>query len=116
MSTGLDSARWAGAVVGAAAGLATLEFPTVGWSVVIAFVAGAVIARRGAAAGGAMLAVMGLEWVTLLLANGTWPEVASWIATGALMLASGGALLLVDRWRREPTDAEPLDRATDRRR
>jgi hypothetical protein len=90
------SGRLAGFAVGAAAGLATLEFPPVGWLVVVAFVLGAVVARRALSGVGAMLSAMGVVWLTLLTANGGSGDLAGWVVTGAAILASGVGLLAID--------------------
>jgi hypothetical protein len=88
-----------GLVVGFAVGVATLEFPTVGWVVVAAFVVGAAVAHQLVAAGGALLLGMGLAWISLLLSSGAVPELLGWFLTGLAMLIAGLVVLCVDRLR-----------------
>ena len=96
-----------GFVVGVAAGFATLEFPTLGWLLVIMFVIVAAILgpRIGAIAG--LLTGLGSIWLVLLgrvaiscQATGSElgchaPDIEPWLVAGGAMLAAGVALTVV---------------------
>jgi hypothetical protein len=106
-----------GFVVGLTAGLATLEIPTVGWLLVVAFAIPALIGRQRAAAIGGLLTGLGTIWLVLLGRVAIAcparspnepgchaPDIGPWLAFGAAMFASGVLLsfgaLLVARGRR----------------
>ena len=101
----------AGFVVGVTAGFLTLEFPTLGWLLVVAFaVPAAVVGPRVAALGG-LFTGMGAIWIALLgrialtcRATGGdlgchAPGIEPWIAFGGAMLAVGIALTVLGAWR-----------------
>jgi hypothetical protein len=96
-----------GFVVGVAAGFATLEFPTLGWLLVIVFgILAAILGPRIAAIGG-LLTGLGSIWLVLLghvaiscQATGNElgchaPDITPWLIAGGAMLAGGVALTLV---------------------
>jgi hypothetical protein len=96
-----------GFVVGAAAGFATLEFPPVGWLVVIVFAILAVIIGPRFAAIGGLLTGLGAIWLVLLgrvalqcqAPDGeigcSAPGIEQWLAVGGAMLAVGLSLTAV---------------------
>ena len=96
-----------GFVVGVAAGFATLEFPTLGWLLVIVFaILAAILGPRMAAIAG-LLTGLGTIWLVILgrvaiscQATGDElgchaPEIAPWLIAGGAMLATGVALTVV---------------------
>jgi hypothetical protein len=105
---GAARAGWIpGFVVGVATGFATLEFPTLGWLLVIVFaILAAILGPRIAAIGG-LLTGLGSIWLVLLghvaiscQATGNElgchaPEIAPWLIAGGAMLAAGISLTLV---------------------
>jgi hypothetical protein len=93
-----------GFVVGVAAGFATLEFPTLGWLLVILFaIVAAILGPRIAAIAG-LLTGLGTIWLVLLghvaiscQATGDEPgchapEIEPWLIAGGAMLGAGVAL------------------------
>ena len=96
-----------GFVVGIAAGFATLEFPTVGWLVVVVFAILALILGPRVAAIGGLFTGLGAVWLVLLgrvalecrAPDGEIgchaPGIEQWLAVGAGMLAIGVALTIV---------------------
>jgi hypothetical protein len=98
------SAWIAGLVVGVTAGFLTLEFPTLGWLLVVAFLVGGFVWRRPAAATGGLLTGVGLAWVALLgrvaltcRATGVElgcqaPGIEDWLAVGVGLLGAGIAI------------------------
>jgi hypothetical protein len=95
-----------GFVVGVTAGFATLEFPTLGWLLVVLFAIPATIVGPRAAAIGGLLTGLGAVWLVLLgrvavtcQATGEEigcyaPGIEQWLAVGAAMLAIGVALTI----------------------
>jgi hypothetical protein len=90
-----------GLAVGATAGFATLEIPSLGWLLIVAFaVPAAVVGLRLASIGG-LLTGLGGVWIVLLgrvaltcTATGDElgcqsPGIESWLAVGGAMLATG---------------------------
>ncbi|HZC32617.1 MAG TPA: hypothetical protein VE640_04945 [Candidatus Bathyarchaeia archaeon] len=107
MSRGARSGWIPGFVVGVAAGFATLEFPTLGWLLVIVFaIIAAILGPRIAAIAG-LLTGLGTIWLLLLghvavscQATGSElgchaPDIQPWLVAGGTMLAAGVALTLV---------------------
>jgi hypothetical protein len=102
--TGRARTTWiAGLVVGVAGGFLALEFPTLGWLILVLFaVPAAIVGARAAAIGGLLtgfgaiwLALLGRVAITCRAANGFGCEAAGiepWLAVGAWMLAIGFAL------------------------
>jgi hypothetical protein len=96
-----------GLVVGVAGGLLTLEFPTLGWLIVVAFAIPAAIVGPRAAAIGGLLTGLGGIWLVLLgrvaitcRATGEElgchaPGIESWLAVGGAMLAIGIVLSMI---------------------
>jgi hypothetical protein len=90
-----------GVAVGVTAGFATLEIPSFGWLLVVAFAVPATIAGPRLAAIGGLLAGIGGVWLALLgrvalkcTATGDEPGchapgIKSWLAVGGSMLAAG---------------------------
>jgi hypothetical protein len=106
----------AGLVVGVAGGFLALEFPTLGWLILVLFaIPAAVVGPRAAAIGG-LLTGFGACWLVLLgrvaitcQATGDElgchaPGIEPWLAVGAGVLAIGLALTIVAfaRARRRP--------------
>lgn len=98
----------AGLVVGLASGVLALVFPIVGYEIGLLFVAGALLARRTAAAIGGALLGAGAGWLALI-GNGAVrcdpqscvpPDLTPWLTVGLVMLAAGGALSVVAEVRR----------------
>jgi hypothetical protein len=97
----------AGLVVGVTAGFATLELPTLGWLLAVAFAISAALVGPRVAAIGGLLTGLGAIWFVLLgrvaltcQATGDElgchaPGIEPWLAVGAAMLAVGLALTLV---------------------
>jgi hypothetical protein len=96
------SRRWlSGVAVGVTAGFATLEIPSLGWLLVIAFALPAAISGPRLAAIGGLLIGLGGVWLALLgrvaltcTATGDElgcqsPGIESWLAVGGAMFASG---------------------------
>ena len=106
--SGRRRAGWfPGLVVGVAAGFATLEFPTVGWLVVVVFAILAMIVGPRVAAIGGLLTGLGTIWLVLLgrvaitcqapagQIGCSAPGIEQWLAVGGAMLAIGLALTIV---------------------
>ena len=101
------SAWLSGVVVGLAGGFATLEIPTLGWLVVVAFALGTLLARRVAWGVAGLLTGLGIIWIGLLgrvalTCDATAsesgchaPGIEGWLAVGVLMLVGGTALTIV---------------------
>jgi hypothetical protein len=101
-----------GLVVGAGGGFLTLEFPALGWLIVVAFAIPAAIVGPRAAAIGGLLTGLGGIWLVLLgrvaitcQATGEElgchaPGIESWLAVGGAMLAIGIVLSSVGARRR----------------
>jgi len=114
LSRSARSGWFPGFVVGVAAGIAALEFPTVGWLVVIVFVIlAAVIGPRTAAIGGLLTGLGAILLVLLgrvaIACQATGDELGChapgmepWLIGGGAMLATGVAatVLAVVRARR----------------
>jgi hypothetical protein len=107
-SNGSTRRGWLGGfVVGVTAGCLTLEFPSLGWLLAIAFaVPAAIVGPRFAAIGG-LLAGLGAIW-TVLLGHGALtcregcedPGIETWLVFGGSLLAAGLALSAIAAWRR----------------
>src|SRR5258705_9439811 len=105
--TGRARSGWiAGLVVGVAGGFLALEFPTLGWLILVLFaVPAAVVGPRAAAIGG-LLSGFGACWLVLLgrvaitcRATGDEPGceapgIESWLAVGAGIIVIGIALTI----------------------
>jgi len=112
MRTTARSAWLSGFIVGIAAGFGTLEIPTLGWLLVIAFAVGAVVSHRLLPAAGGLMTGLGISWVVLLgrvaltcRATGDdlgcrAPGIESWLAVGLGMLAVGVVLTALEGGRR----------------
>jgi hypothetical protein len=92
----------AGFVVGVAAGVATLEFPTLGWLLAVAFAVPAVIVGPRAAAIGGLLSGLGGVWL-VLLGRSHSPGIEPWLAVGAAMFGAGLLLSALAAWRARPS-------------
>jgi hypothetical protein len=97
----------AGFVVGVAAGCLTLEFPSLGWLLAIAFALPAAIVGPRAAAIGGLLAGLGAIWTVLIghvaltcRAGCEDPGIERWLIAGGGLLAAGLALSAIAAWRR----------------
>ena len=108
-----------GFAVGLTAGFATLEIPTLGWLLVIAFAIPAVVGRSRLAAIGGLLTGLGTVWLLLLgrvaltcraeAPNGigcSAPGIETWLAVAGAMLGAGIVLTAVARRRLVGHDAE----------
>jgi hypothetical protein len=105
--TGRARPSWiAGIVVGVAGGFLALEFPTLGWLILVLFaVPAAIVGARAAAIGGLLtgfgaiwLALLGRVAITCRAADGFGcqaPGIEPWLAVGAGMLAIGLALTTI---------------------
>jgi hypothetical protein len=105
------SAWFSGLVVGVVAGFLTLELPTLGWLLVVAYAVGALVWRRLLSGVGGLLTGIGVIWVTLLgrvaltcQATGDElgchaPDLGPWLLVGVTMLIAGLALTALDGWR-----------------
>ena len=90
-----------GLAVGVTAGFATLEIPSLGWLLVVAFAVPAAISGPRLAAIGGLLAGIGGVWMVLIgrvaltcTATGDElgchaPGIESWLAVGCAILAAG---------------------------
>jgi len=93
----------AGVVVGVAAGVLTLTFPTLGWLIVLAFLLGLIRAAPRLPAVGGLFCGLGTAWLVLLgrsnlecqafdAAPGQEcgsPDIGAWLAVGGALLAIG---------------------------
>jgi len=93
----------AGVVVGVAAGVLTLTFPTLGWLIVLAFLLGLIRAAPRLPAVGGLFCGLGTAWLVLLgrsnlecqafdAAPGQEcgsPDIGVWLAVGGALLAIG---------------------------
>ncbi len=93
-----------GLVVGVAAGFATLEIPTLGWLLVVAFAVPVLVGGPRRAAIGGLLTGLGGAWVILLGRVGLTchagceaPDLGSWLTVGAVMFAAGVLLTVLAR-------------------
>ena len=104
----------AGVVVGVAGGLLALEFPTLGWLILVLFaVPAAIVGPRAAAIGGLLIGLGGC-WLVLLgrvalTCRATVeelgcraPGIEPWLAASAVVLAVGLALTIVAFLRGRP--------------
>ena len=90
----------AGASVGATTGLLTLEFPSLGWLVLAAFVVPALLSATRVAAisgltvgfGGTWLALLGNSSASCRPPDCIAPDIAPWLAIGSGVLTTGIAL------------------------
>lgn len=105
--TGRARTSWiASLVVGVAGGFLALEFPTLGWLILVLFaIPAAIVGPRAAAIGGLLtgfgaiwLALLGRVAITCRAADGFGcqaPGIEPWLAVGAGVLAIGAALTIV---------------------
>lgn len=108
MSPNREKRGWlAGFVVGVAAGFLTLEFPSLGWLLAIAFAIPAAIVGPRVAAIGGLLAGLGAVWTVLLARVAVTcregceaPGIERWLIFGGGLLAAGLALSVIGVWRR----------------
>jgi hypothetical protein len=96
-----------GVVVGVAGGFATLEIPTVGWLIVVAFAILALVVGPRLMAIGGLFTGLGAIWLVLLgrvalecrapagEIGCSAPGIEQWLAVGAGMLAIGIGLTIV---------------------
>jgi hypothetical protein len=96
-----------GVTVGVTAGFATLEIPSLGWLLVLAFAAPAAMSESRLASIGGLLTGLGGVWIVLLgrvaltcTATGDElgcqsPGIASWLAVGGAMLGAGLLLTIM---------------------
>jgi hypothetical protein len=115
----------AGLVVGAAAGFLTLEFPSLGWFLAIAFAGPAAVVGPRLAAIGGLLTGLGGTWTvfigrTALTCRSTGeelgcqaPGIEPWLAFGGGMLAVGLALSAIALARRAVTRRAVTRRSAD---
>jgi F0F1-type ATP synthase assembly protein I len=103
----------AGVVVGVAAGVLTLTFPTLGWLIVLAFLLGLIKARPRLPAVGGLFFGFGAAWLVILVRSHLEcqafdaapgqecrePDIGSWLAVAGILLAIG-ALISVAAWAR----------------
>jgi hypothetical protein len=97
------STWFAGVVVGVAAGILTLSFPTLGWLIVLAFLLGLIKASPRLPAVGGLFIGLGTAWLVLLIRShqecrafdaapgqecGS-PDIGGWLAVGGVLLAIG---------------------------
>lgn len=104
-----------GLTVGVAAGFGTLEIPSLGWLLIVAFAVPAAIVGPRLAASGGLLSGIGGIWIVLIgrvaltcTATGDElgcqaPGIESWLGAGAAMLTTGLVLttLAAIRFRRD---------------
>ncbi len=105
--TGRARTSWfAGLVVGLTGGFLALEFPALGWLILVLFAVPAAIVGARAAAIGGLLTGFGAIWLALLgrvaitcRADGGFgcqaPGIEPWLAVGAGVLAIGLALTTI---------------------
>jgi hypothetical protein len=93
----------AGVVVGVAAGVLTLTFPTLGWLIVLAFLLGLIKAPPRLPAVGGLFTGLGTAWLALLVRSNQEcrafdaapgqecgsPDIGGWLAVGGVLLAIG---------------------------
>ena len=93
----------AGVVVGVAAGILTLSFPTLGWVIVLAFLLGLIKASPRLPAVGGLFVGLGTAWLALLVRSNQAcqafdaapgqecgsPDIGGWLAVGGVLLAIG---------------------------
>jgi uncharacterized membrane protein len=93
----------AGVVVGVAAGVLTLIFPTLGWLIVAAFLLGLIRAVPRVPAVGGLFLGLGAAWLVLLVRSHVEcqafdaapnqecgdPDIGRWLAFGGVLLAIG---------------------------
>jgi len=103
-----------GVAVGATAGFATLELPSLGWLLIVAFAVPAALVGPRLASIGGLLTGLGGVWILLLgrvaltcTATGDElgchsPGIESWLAVGGTMLAAGLLLTTLATIRSRP--------------
>lgn len=93
----------AGGVVGVAAGILTLTFPTLGWLITVAFLLGLIRATPRLPAFGGLCFGLGTTWLVLLVRSSLAcrafdaapgqecgsPDIGVWLAVGGILLAIG---------------------------
>jgi hypothetical protein len=108
----------AGVVVGVAAGVVTLTFPTLGWLIVAAFLLGLIRAAPRLPAVGGLFLGLGTTWLVLLVRSHVecqgfnagpaqecfGPDIGPFLAVGGVLLAIGGLAtgMALIRARRRP--------------
>jgi hypothetical protein len=107
-----------GLAVGATAGFATLEIPSLGWLLVVAFVVPAAISALRLASIGGLLTAIGAIWIVLigrvaLTCRTTGDElgcqasgIEPWLVAGATMFAIGLLLTILAMIRSRHTRAD----------
>jgi hypothetical protein len=94
---------FAGVVVGVAAGVLTLSFPTLGWLIALAFLLGLIKAPSRLPAVGGLFIGLGTAWLALLARSDQEchafdaapgqecgsPDIGGWLAVGGVLLAIG---------------------------
>jgi hypothetical protein len=108
----------AGVVVGVAAGVLTLTFPTLGWLVVLAFLLGLIRATPRLPAVGGLFCGVGTAWLVLLVRSNLEcqafdaapgqecgsPDIGGWLAIGGVLLAIGVISTVMALIRMRPPD------------
>jgi uncharacterized membrane protein len=103
----------AGVVVGVAAGVLSLIFPTLGWLLAVAFLVGLIRATPRMPAIGGLFLGFGVAWLVILVRSHLEcqafgavpgqecgePDIGSWLAVAGILLAIG-VLLTVVAWTR----------------
>ena len=103
----------AGVVVGVAAGVLSLFFPTLGWLVAVVFLVGVIKATPRLPAIGGLFFGFGAAWLVILVRSHLEcqafdaapgqecgePDIGSWLAVAGFLLAIG-ALITVAAWAR----------------
>lgn len=108
----------AGVVVGVAAGVLTLTFPTLGWLIVLAFLLGLIRAAPRLPAVGGLFFGLGTAWLVLLVRSNLEcqafdaapgqecgsPDIGGWLAFAGVWLAIGVLSPMVAVIRSRPRD------------
>ena len=103
----------AGVVVGVAAGVLSLFFPTLGWLIAVAFLVGLIRASSRLPAIGGLFLGFGAAWLVILVRSHLdcrafnaapnqecrEPDIGSWLAVAGVLLALG-LLMTVVAWTR----------------
>jgi len=103
----------AGVVVGVAAGVLSLIFPTIGWLLAVAFLVGVIRATARLPAVGGLFLGFGAAWLVILVRSHLEckafdavpgqecgePDIGSWLAVAGILFAFG-VLLTVVAWAR----------------
>jgi len=103
----------AGVVVGVAAGVLSLFFPTLGWLIAVAFLVGLIRATPRLPAIGGLFLGFGAAWLLILVRSHLdcqafnaapnqecgEPDIGQWLAVAGVILAIGVAFTVVSRIR-----------------